>query len=148
MTITEHQQTPTARTASPSPRRGRDVVAIISATVAGAVAVNLVIWAIGELAGGSFEFTADGTVESAAPGGVVFLTAVPLAAGMIVTAIAARWWSSVVTVAQVVGSLLAVATIALTVTADFDAESTVALSVMHLALVPFLVIGLGSLRRP
>lgn len=148
MTLTESPPTTSADTTLTGWAKRLATPAVIAVTVAAAVAVNLVIWAIGELAGGSFEFTADGKVESAAPGGVVFLTAVPLLVGLTATAVVARWWPAVIRSAQVVGSLLAIATIGLTLTSDFDTASTISLSLMHVALVPFIILGLEATKRP
>lgn len=119
---------------------------IIGLAVVAAVAANVVIWLAGVVAGGSFEYTDGGEVLSAAPGGVVVLTAVPLAVGLALTALVARWWLPAVRVAQVVGSALALLTIAGTLAADFDGASTVALSLSHVALVPFLVVALEAIR--
>ena len=52
---------------------------VISRAVLAAVLVNLAVWAVGALAGGSFELVEDGKASSVAPGGVVVLSAVPLA---------------------------------------------------------------------
>lgn len=120
---------------------------VIAASVAAATLANAVIWAIGAAAGGSFEYTDGGATQSAAPGGVLALTAVPLAVGMAVTALLSLRWVGIVRVAQVVGSVLAIGTIYGTLDADFDGASTVALSLAHLAIVPALVIGLELVRR-
>jgi hypothetical protein len=67
--------------------------------------------------------------------------------GMIAAALLSYLWVGVLRVAQVVGAALAVATIGLTVAADFDLVSTLALSAMHVVPAPVLVIGLEAMRN-
>ncbi|MFD4439818.1 DUF6069 family protein [Nocardia sp. NPDC058519] len=121
-------------------------VAVLGAAVA-AVVLNLIVWAIGAAAGGSFMVTMEGKVESVAPGGVILMSTVPLLIGLTVAVLVSYVWTGVLRTAGVVGSLLSIATIAMTVDADFDAASTVALSVMHVVLVPVMVIALEGVRR-
>lgn len=121
-------------------------VAVLGGVVA-AVALNLIVWAIGAAAGGEFTMTNAGKVSDVAPGGVVLLSAVPLLIGLTVAVLVSYLWTGVLRVAAVVGSLLSIATIALTVDADFDAASTIALSVMHVVLVPVIVVALEGVRR-
>ncbi|MFF0546153.1 DUF6069 family protein [Nocardia thailandica] len=115
--------------------------------VAAAVLVNLILWAVGAAAGGSFVTVDNGTAMDVAPGGVVIMSAVPLAIGTTIAAVLSHWWIGVLRVAAAVGSVLALATIALTVAADFDTASTVALSLMHVTLVPILVVAMEGLRN-
>ncbi|MFG1796801.1 DUF6069 family protein [Nocardia sp. NPDC049149] len=121
-------------------------IAIVGSVIA-AVVVNLIVWQLGEAAGGSFEVVDKGVTSYVGAGGVIFSSAVPLLIGMTLTALISYFWVGVLRVAQIVGSVLAVATIGLTVAATFDTATTIALSVMHLVLVPVLVIGLEALRR-
>lgn len=133
--------------AADRPARARAMARIVALSVGAAVAANVVVWLAGEVAGGDFTYTDGGETLSAAPGGVIVLTAVPLAVGLAVVALVARRWPVLVRVGQVVGSALAVLTIGGTLAADFDGPSTVALSVAHLVLVPALVLGLEAVRR-
>jgi hypothetical protein len=128
-----------------SERYGRP--AIVAATVVAAVVANTVIWAVGALASGSFEYTDGGATQSAAPGGVIVLTAVPVAVGMALAALLAPRWPVLVRVAQVVGPLASLLTIGGTISADFDGPSTVALSLAHVAIVPALLVGLEVVHR-
>lgn len=121
-------------------------VAVLGA-VAGAVVANTIVWVLGELAGGSFETSVDGQVQSVAPGGILMLTVVPLLVGLTAAALLSYLWAGVLRVASVIGSVLAVGTIALTVAADFDTASTIALSITHLVLVPALVLATEGMRR-
>ncbi|MEV0250396.1 DUF6069 family protein [Nocardia sp. NPDC050712] len=121
-------------------------VAVLGATGA-ALLANLIVWLLGAAAGGSFEMTTDGVTASVAPGGIIMLTVVPLLIGLTVAALVSYKWVGVLRVAAVVGSALAVATIGLTVAADFDTASTIALSITHLTLVPAIVVATEGLRR-
>ncbi|WP_136707603.1 DUF6069 family protein [Agromyces sp. H66] len=133
------------RTRSHTRRLGR--VAIVALTVVTAVVVNLVIFAIGRAAGGSFRFeSAYGPAEVDALT-VVGFTVVPLLLGMTAVALLARVWPWVIPVALVVAPVLALATVPLmTFPAGFDAPSTVALSLCHVALVPTSIVGLLAVR--
>ncbi|MFC6009860.1 DUF6069 family protein [Nocardia lasii] len=124
----------------------RRPVAVLGA-VAAAVVVNLIVWAIGAAAGGSFIAIEKGEAMDVAPGGVVIMSAVPLLIGLTVAVLVSYLWTGVLRTAAVIGSLLSLATIGLTVATDFDAASTVALSVMHVTLVPIIVIALEGVRR-
>ncbi|WP_194833930.1 DUF6069 family protein [Nocardia sp. XZ_19_369] len=121
-------------------------VAVLGSVVV-AVAVNLVVWLIGEAAGGSFEVVDKGVTTYVGGSGVIMSSGVPLLIGMTLAALLSYRWVGVLRVAQVVGSVLAVATIGLTVSATFDTASTIALSVMHLVLAPVIIVGLEALRR-
>ncbi len=149
MTRTEanHISSPNAATAVAKipPPLGR--VRAVAATVVAALVINLVIWVIGAAAGGSFEFTDAGKTQSAAPGGVIVMTVIPLLIGMTLTALVSYRWLGVIRVAQVVGPLIALLTIGGTVAANFDGVSTVALSAMHVTAVPILIVGLEAMHR-
>ncbi|NNH74532.1 hypothetical protein HLB23_32580 [Nocardia uniformis] len=120
--------------------------AVLGAVIA-AVAANIVVWLIGAAAGGSFEVPNGTEMQSVAPGGVIILSAVPLLIGLTAAALLSYRWVGVLRLAAITGSVLTVATIAMTVAAEFDTASTIALSVMHLVLVPALVIATEGLRR-
>ncbi|MCZ4586757.1 DUF6069 family protein [Rhodococcus opacus] len=120
----------------------------IAATTIGALVPNLVIWLLGLAAGGSFEMTDAGKTSSVAPGGVVILTVVPILIGMTLAALISLKWVAVIRPAEVIGALLPLATIALTIQADFDTASTIALSVMHVVIAVAVVAGLEAMRRP
>jgi hypothetical protein len=119
----------------------------IAFAIIGALVLNLIVWLIGKAAGGSFEFFQDGKVNSAAPGGVIMLTVIPALIGMTVAALLVPYWASVIRVAQVIGPLGALVTIALTINADFDGASTIALSAMHVVLAVAIFVGLESMQR-
>ena len=121
-------------------------VALFGAIVA-ALLANLVVWSIGAAAGGSFETTDAGEAQSVAPGGIIVLTVVPLLIGLGAAVLLSYKWIGVLRLAAVIGSVLAVATIGMTVSADFDTASTIALSITHLTLVPALVVATEGLRR-
>ncbi|NUP25381.1 MAG: hypothetical protein HOQ36_14535 [Nocardia sp.] len=121
-------------------------VALVGAIVA-ALLANLVVWLVGAAAGGTFEMTDAGRVQSVAPGGIITMTVVPMAIGLGAAVLLSYRWIGVLRMAAVIGSVLAVVTIGLTVSADFDTASTIALSITHLTLVPALVVATEGLRR-
>lgn len=145
-TIQPSPSTASSPSALTEPRRRFTIPRIIASAVATAVAVNLAVWAVGALAGGSFEFTDGDEVVSAAPGGVVFLTAVSMTVGLGLAALVARRSDRLTRVAQVVGSVLAIGTIGMTLSADFDTASTITLSLTHVTLVPIIVVSLELIR--
>ncbi|MEU0872828.1 DUF6069 family protein [Nocardia brasiliensis] len=119
----------------------------ILGSVAVAVAVNLVVWLIGRAAGGSFDVVEKGVTTHVGGSGVIISSAVPLLIGMTLAGLVSYFWAGVLRVAQVVGSVLAIATIGLTVAATFDTATTIALSVMHVVLAPVVVLGLEAMRQ-
>lgn len=112
-----------------------------------AVVVNLLVHTLGRAAGGTFDFTTaaggPATVDLATVAG---FTAVPLLVGLVL-AVMLRRWSWVIPTALVVAPVIAVGTIAaMTLPADFDRISTVALACCHLVVGVVAVLALRSLR--
>ena len=121
---------------------------IIVIGVAAAVGVNLIIYALGVLAGGSFVFTSAYGPARVGAAVVAGFTAVPLTIGLVLTAIIGRWWRPVFTGAAVVASFLALSTIfVMTVPSDHDLVAKVTLGLCHVALVPVTLIVLAALSR-
>ncbi|TMR99460.1 hypothetical protein EJK15_07855 [Nonomuraea basaltis] len=121
---------------------------IVTATVTAALAINLVIHALGRAAGGTFRFTASGQVAEVDALTVAGFTVLPLLLGMTAAAVLSRRWRWVVPAALVIGPLLALGTIVvMTVPADFDATSKLTLALCHVALVPITIVGLLTIRR-
>ncbi|WP_084529313.1 DUF6069 family protein [Nocardia crassostreae] len=145
MTTATHITARTARSAFSIPALNRPV-AVLGA-VAAAVLLNLIVWLIGAAAGGTFEISNAGQVQDVAPGGIVTLTVVPLLIGLTAAALLSYKWIAVLRLAALIGSVLAVGTIALTLSTNFDTPSKIALSVTHLTLVPALVIATEGIRR-
>jgi hypothetical protein len=128
-----------------SRRIGRPV--IVAATITVAVLVNLVIYTIGRAAGGSFRFDSPSGPAEVDALTVVGFTVVPLLLGLTVVALLVRVWPWVVPVALVVAPAIALVTIlVMTLPAGFDAASTIALGLCHVAVVPTTVLGLLALR--
>lgn len=119
--------------------------AVVASTVV-ALAANLVLWLVGLAAGGNFEMTDGGTRMAVAPGGVVTLTVVPIVVGMGIAALISLRWLPIIRVAQVVGVVAPLGTIAMTVAADFDTASTVTLALMHVVIAVVVPVGLEALR--
>src|SRR5688572_33009844 len=116
-------------------------VGVVVGAVLAAVAVNLAVYGVGRAAGGSFEFTsaAGGPAEVEALT-VAGFSAVPLLLGLAAVALLVRFGSWVTRSALVVAPVLAIGTIAvMTLPANFDTTSTMALALCHLALVPIVV---------
>ncbi|MFH5211884.1 DUF6069 family protein [Antrihabitans sp. NCIMB 15449] len=117
-------------------------------TVLVALAINLVIWLIGLAAGASYDAQDGDEIMRVAPGGVIFLSTLPTIVGMTAAALLSLKWPVILRVAQVVGPVLAIATIAGTVMTKFDSTtSQVFLSLMHVALAAVLYVGLEGMRR-
>ncbi|SNY73466.1 DUF6069 family protein [Paractinoplanes atraurantiacus] len=111
---------------------------IVLLGVVAAVAVNLLVYAVGRAAGGTFRFTTSGEPAEVDAVTVAGFSAVPLLAGLTAVALLGPWAART---ALVLGPLLALGTIPLmTLPADFDTVSTVALALCHLTLIPIVVI--------
>jgi hypothetical protein len=125
-------------------RHSRTVV--VAGTVLVAAVVNLAILAVGQSAGGDFQFTDGDDRMTVGAGGVAMLTIVPLLIGMTLATVLSLWWPAVLRIGMFVGPALALATIGfMTIPADLDTTSTVFLSLMHVALVPITILGLIAL---
>ncbi len=92
--------------------------------------------------------TDQGKMASVAPGGgVITLTVVPLLVGLSLAMLISLKWEPIIRIAQVVGAVFALGTIALTIAADFDAASTVTLALMHVVVAASVVVALEAVRR-
>jgi hypothetical protein len=122
---------------------------IIASFVLATLAINLSIWLIGAAAGGSFDHVEDnGTLHTtSAPQGVISMTTIPLALGLTLAVLIAWFWPGVIRIAQVIGVVAALGTIAMTIDARFDDVSTVALAVMHVVIAVTVVIALAAIAR-
>ncbi|QYC38079.1 hypothetical protein Nocox_02230 [Nonomuraea coxensis DSM 45129] len=125
------------------------VAATVAVTVAAALILNLAIYGLGRAAGGDFLFTAAGRPAEVDALTVAGFTVLPLLVGMTMVAALARVWRWVVPAALVIAPALALGTVPLmTLPADLDTTSKLALALCHVALVPVTVTGLLRLRRP
>lgn len=129
------------RSTVPSNRYAVIIIAIVLA-----LAVNLVIYAIGRAAGGAFTYTQSGKTSTVDAVAVTFLSVGPLAVGLTLVAILSRRWPVLINAAKIASPALALATIALmTIPAHFDTTSTMFLATMHLTLIPVSVLALTAL---
>ena len=129
------------------PSRRISRLMIVAATVVVAVLINLVIYAIGRAAGGTFRFASPTGPAEVDALTVVGFTIVPLLLGMTVVALLVRVWPWIVSVALVVAPAFALVTIPImTLPAGFDVTSTITLALCHAAMVPIVVFGLLALR--
>lgn len=129
-------------------RRSRPRTVVVVVTVLVALAVNLLVYAVGRLAGGGFGFTTPAgpaEVDALTVGG---FTVVPLLLGLTLAALLSLRWPRVLLVALVVAPLLALVTVPLmTLPTDLDGPSTVALATCHVVLAVLSVLALLRLRR-
>jgi hypothetical protein len=120
--------------------------AVIIIAVVLALAVNLVIYAIGRAAGGAFTYTQSGKTSTVDAVAITFLSTGPLTVGLTLVAILARRWPVLINAAKIASPALALATIALmTIPAHFETTSTMFLASMHLMLIPISVLALTAL---
>ena len=75
------------------------------------------------------------------------MTVVPLLVGLSVAMLITLKWEPIIRIAQIVGAVVALGTIALTIAADFDAASTVMLALMHVVVAAGVVVALEAVRR-
>lgn len=137
---------PRAALAGPPPAARQARVVLVAVAVA--VIANLVIYALGRAAGGTFRFTGSGRAAEVDAVTVAGFTAIPLIAGLVLAATLARRWPGVITLGLVVAPALALGTILLmTLPVDLDTASTIALALCHVTLVPVTVAALLALRR-
>ena len=134
-----------ATSTTPNATRPRGVVVLVAAITA--VAINLLIYAGGRVAGGNFTFTQDGSVAHIDAVTVAAFSALPLGLGLTVVALLARRIPWTTTAAIIVAPALAIATIAImTIPVDLDTISTVALATCHLTLVPISIVAIRRLH--
>lgn len=145
----------TSRQTAARPTAGRPITGLVRALIVPAAAltavvVNLLIYAGGRAAGGSFRFTAAGGPAEVDAATVAGFSAIPLAVGLAGVALLAPRWRWVARAALIAGPALAVVTILImTVPADLDATSTITLALCHLALIPIMLVAIRLLaRRP
>ena len=123
-------------------------VRAVAGATAAALVVNLAIWLLGLAAGGDFMVSdGDNGRISAAPVGVIVMTVIPMVVGLTAAALLSLRWPAILRVAQVIGAILPIVTIAMTVTSDFDGQSMVALSIMHIVVAAAVVLGLQAIRN-
>lgn len=128
-------------------RLGTPATIIFSAIIA--VAINLAVYGIGTLAGGTFDFTDNGTSYHVDAVSLSGFTAVPLIVGLTLVAIVSRWWRWVIPVALMLGPLAAIVTIfTMTMPADLDTTSKVTLALTHVVVAFMVSGGIVALRSP
>lgn len=121
--------------------------ATIITTALIALAINLVVYAIGTIAGASFDFTVDGTSEHVYALLLAAFTVIPMVVGLTLVALLARWWPQVIPLALVIAPVLAIGTIfIMTLPTDLDTASTVTLAITHVVVAVVTVAGVLALR--
>lgn len=119
---------------------------VIAATLI-AIAINLIVYAIGTLAGGTFDFTVDGTSEHVYALLLTAFTAIPMLVGLTLVALLAPRLPQVIPVALVVAPILAIGSIfIMTMPTNFDTASTVTLAIAHVVVAIVTVAAILALR--
>jgi hypothetical protein len=126
----------------------RSRILIIAAGVGAAVVINLILYAVGRAAGGTFRFTSPSGPATVDAVTVAGFSAVPLLIGLVAVALLARFGSWVTRAALIIGPLLALGTIAvMTLPTDLDVTSKVTLALCHVVLVPIVLVAVPRLGR-
>ena len=121
---------------------------IVTIAVFAAVALNLIVFAIGAALGANYRFVSQGEQLTVDLLTLIGFSAVPLAVGLTVAALLSMRWRWVIPAALIIGPVLALGTILImTVPAGFTTPSLVALAVCHAILVPVMVVALRAIRR-
>lgn len=120
--------------------------AIAAGAVIAAVA-NLAILLVGWVAGAPLVVLDKGSPHLVTVGGVIFASVVPLVLGTGLAALLGRWWPGVLRVAQVIGGVLALLTVAGPMMSDTDGVTRFALAMMHVVLGVAVVVTLESMWR-
>ncbi|QLQ36422.1 DUF6069 family protein [Micromonospora robiginosa] len=122
--------------------------AVVALATVAAVVVNLVVYAVGRAAGGTFRFTAASGPAEVNAVTVAAFSALPLLVGLTAVALLAPRFGWVVRAASIVGPALAVLTVvAMTLPTDLDATSKATLAGCHLTLVPIILVAVAALGR-
>ena len=122
---------------------------VIVAGVGAAAVINLILYALGRAAGGTFHFTSSGRPATVDGVTVAAFSAVPLLIGLVAVALLSPLGEWVTRTALVLGPVLAIGTIAvMTVPTDLDVTSKVTLALGHIVLVPIILVAVRRLGRP
>ncbi|MFI8977347.1 DUF6069 family protein [Nocardia asteroides] len=121
---------------------------VVATTTAAALGANLALWLTGSAAGAEFSYLSNGTTATATPVFVAAETVLPLLVGLGLATVLAMRWRRILTVASVIGAVLALATGIGPLVTDFDSTtSSVCLALMHLVVAAAVVIGLRSVAK-
>lgn len=120
--------------------------AVAFATV-GAVVVSVVVWALFNAFGASFDVMDGGTVHAVGLSGVAMSAGIPVLIGVTLAALLSYFRVGIIRVAQVIGAALPLVTIAGSLSADTDVATKLGLALMHVVVAGFVVAGLELMRR-
>lgn len=128
--------------------RRSGAVGIILITAALAVVINLIVYAIGKLAGATYDFERGGEMYHVDPFTLAMFTALPILIGLTITALAARFGNWAYAVALIVGPVAAIgSTFIMTFPEDdLDTQSLVVLVASHVVLGIVIALGVLALR--
>lgn len=149
MTSSLHSQSPAGASDPTSDgRRGLPWWLAIAGAAAAAVVVNLLIFSIGNAADASFVVPQpNAKPQTVGAGGVAFSSSVPLAVGVGIAVLLARWWPVMLRVAQAVGGVLAFLSALAPLSSDADGATRIALASMHVVVGVAVVAALEAYRR-
>ncbi|MFD4366201.1 DUF6069 family protein [Rhodococcus sp. NPDC058521] len=120
--------------------------AVALATV-GSVVGSALIWALFTAFGASFEVLDGESVHEVGLSGVASSAGIPVLVGVTLAALLSYLRVGVIRIAQVVGAVLPLITIAGSVSADTDVATRIGLALMHVVVAGFVVFGLELMRR-
>lgn len=127
------------------------VTGTIMVTAVAAVVINLVVYAIGTLVGGTFDFVNNNEPMHIGTLLITAFTAIPLLVGLALTAFLGRWWDWVYPTAAIIVVLAAIGTIfIMTIPVDLDTTSTITLAAAYVVVAivgAWSVIQLRSLSQ-
>lgn len=126
----------------------RPAVAPLALAAAAALALNLIAFGIGRLAGASFVVTRpDGVSFPVAPLAVAAMTLIPMVVGACAVLVARRWWPKGVQILAWSGLAIGVLTVAMPLLSQASAQTRIALAAMHLITGVVWVLGVRRLSR-
>jgi hypothetical protein len=130
---------------TPAVRRRPWLVILVGAAVA--ALANVLVFALGRLAGASFVLHDDPAAPHAVDlGDVLVSSVVPLVLGTGLAVLLSRWWRHALLAAQIVGAGLAVLSVAGPLSALTDGTTATALAIMHVLVGVAVVAILAPLR--
>ena len=136
-------QTPTH-----SNRTSRRLMSAGAAAVVAATATNAVLYAVGRAAGVSYTLTQGGTTGLIHLHDVVSLSVLTFAVGLAAAAIARRLGRPSLRALQILGAIIAVASVSMDVSVQGAASARVSLATMHLVVGAAYVAALRMVSAP
>lgn len=122
-------------------------IGTVAVTLVAAIVINLIVYAVGTLAGGTFDFVDKNEPFHVGTLLIVAFTAIPLLVGLVVTMVFGRWWDWVYAVAAIIVVIAPIGTIfIMTIPVDLDTTSTITLAAAHVVVAITGLWGVLQLR--